>query len=317
MKLKDVYKPNNHYKVIIKTITYNHSKYIQDTLNGVAIQETNFPFVNIVLEDHSTDGEQDIIRLWLERECNMSLSEHYDIPTADIIIAPHKSNKNCTFAVYFHKENLFHQKGKREAQLYPWRIKSEYEALCEGDDYWIDPLKLQKQVDFMESHPDYSLCFHDYEQLWPDGNRILISKKVSHPLNCSIKDAILSGGGYMATNSMLFRTQHIDNYPLWATIGAGDFPLMLILFHLGKVAHLNIVGSVYRVNSVGSWSERMNKISFLLQHVRQTDRMLRNFDNWSNKKYHKAILLKRIKNQLINIKLIFKIYCRKLSNCLK
>ena len=131
MKLNDVYKPQRHYRVIIKTLTYNQSEYIQDTLNGVAMQITNFPFVNIVLEDKSSDGEQNIIRLWLERECEMSSAEYYDTPTAEVIIVPHKSNINCTFAVYFHKENLFHQKGKREYQLYPWRIESDYEALCE------------------------------------------------------------------------------------------------------------------------------------------------------------------------------------------
>lgn len=279
--------------VSISCITYNHAQYIRQCLDGFLMQRTNFAFEVLIHDDCSTDGTTEIIK-------------EYEAKYPDII------------KPLYEDENQY-QQGKPSGSAvwnFP-RARGKYIAMCEGDDYWTDPLKLQKQVDFMESHPDYSLCFHDYEQLWPDGNRILISKKVSHPLNCSIRDAILSGGGYMATNSMIFRTQHIENYPLWATIGASDFPLMLILFHLGKVAHLNIVGSVYRVNSVGSWSERMNKISFLLQHVRKTDRMLRNFDNWSNKKYHKAILLKRIKNQLINIKLSSKIYCRKLSNCLK
>ena len=162
IKLNEVYKPKNSYKVIVKTITFNQSKYIEDTLNGIAMQNTNFPFVNVVLEDNSSDGEQEIIKIWLKRECDMSLAEYYDIPTADVIIAPHSTNPNCTFAIYFHKENLFQQKAKREEQIDPWRTKSEYEALCEGDDYWIDPLKLQKQVDFLEGNPDYSFVCHRY-----------------------------------------------------------------------------------------------------------------------------------------------------------
>ena len=286
MKKKDIC-------VSISCITYNHAPYIRQCLDSFIMQKTDFTFEVLIHDDCSTDGTTEVIK-------------EYEAKYPEII------------KPIYEEENQY-QQGKSAGSAvwnYP-RAKGKYIALCEGDDYWIDPLKLQKQVDFMESHPDYSLCFHDYEQLWPDGNRILISKKVSHPLNCSIRDAILSGGGYMATNSMLFRTQHIENYPLWATIGAGDFPLMLILFHLGKVAHLNIVGSVYRVNSIGSWSEKMNKITFLLQHSKKSDRMLRNFDKWSNKKYHNVILLKRIKNQLINIKLIAKIYCRKFSNCLK
>ena len=94
----------------------------------------------------------------------------------------------------------------------------------------------------------------------------------------------------------------------------GDFPLMLILFHLGKVANLNFVGSVYRVNSISSWSENMNKISFLLQHFSDSDLMLRNFDKWSNRKYHSTILMKRLKNQLIKIKAVFKYLTRTFCN---
>ena len=161
IELNEVYKPKKNYTVIVKTITFNHSKYIEDSLNGIAMQNTNFPFVNIVLEDNSTDGEQEVIRIWLDRECDMSLAEYYDIPTAVLIIAPHKENINCTFAIYFHKKNLFQQKDIRESQVQPWRSNSKYEALCEGDDYWIDPLKLQKQVDFLDNNPEYGMCFHN------------------------------------------------------------------------------------------------------------------------------------------------------------
>ena len=245
MKLNDVYKPNNHYKVIIKTITYNHSKYIQDTLNGVAIQETNFPFVNIVLEDHSTDGEQDVIRLWLERECNMSLAEHYDIPTADVIIAPHKSNKNCSFAVYFHKENLFHQKDKREAQLYPWRIISEYEALCEGDDYWIDSLKLQKQVDFLDRNVAYSCCHTAFNCVDFKGD---IIKREDYE-----KKNLISGNGERFWFTML-----VENYILTCTfmmrckfsltlpIGYHDYGIFLHNARQGYVGFLPERMSCYR-----------------------------------------------------------------------
>lgn len=158
MNLSNLYVPKQNYKVMVKTITYNQSKYIIETLKGVAMQNTSFPFVNIILEDNSADGEQEVIKSWLNSECNMDEAEFYDIPTASIIIATHNTNKHCTFAVYFHKENLFKQRTKRETQIDPWRMKCEYEAFCEGDDYWIDPFKLQKQVDFLENNPNYSCC---------------------------------------------------------------------------------------------------------------------------------------------------------------
>lgn len=279
--------------VSISCITYNHVQYIRQCLDSFLMQKTNFAFEILIHDDCSTDGTTEVIR-------------EYEIKYPNII------------KPIYEDENQY-QQGKPIGSAiwnYP-RSSGKYIALCEGDDYWIDPLKLQKQVDFMESHPDYSLCFHDYNQLWPDGNKVLISKKLSNPLNCSIRDAILGGGGYMATNSMLFRRQCIENYPLWASMGVGDFPLMLILFHLGKVAHLNIIGSVYRINSVGSWSERMTNLKFLKKHFRITDNMLVNFDCWSSKKYHRIVLLKRIKNKLINVKFFFDILCRRFSNCLK
>lgn len=169
MKLNDLYRPEKHYKVLVKTLTFNQSKYIQETLAGIAMQITNFPFVNIVLEDHSTDGEQEVIKSWMLRECDMSLAEYYDIPTAELIIAPHKTNEHCTLAVYFHKENLFNQKGRREAQIEPWRANSEYEALCEGDDYWIDPLKLQKQANNMDANPNIGLVHTAFNIVGEDG----------------------------------------------------------------------------------------------------------------------------------------------------
>ena len=289
----DLLKDNNDILVSISCITYNHAPYIRQCLDGFLMQRTNFAFEVLIHDDCSTDGTTDIIR-------------EYEKKYPDII------------KPIYEEENQY-QQGKPSGSVvwnFP-RARGKYIAMCEGDDYWVDSLKLQKQVDFMEAHLDYSLCFHNYNQLWPDGNIVPISKNMTDPLNCSIKDAILSGGGYMATNSMLFRTKYIENIPLWTTIGAVDFSLMLILFHSGKVVHLDIVGSVYRVNSIGSWSEKMNKISFVLQNTRNSDAILRNFNKWSNKKYHNVILLKRIKNQLITIKLILKIYCRKFFSCLK
>lgn|SRR5574344_2133902 len=254
MKLNDVYKPDNYYKVIIKTITFNHSKYIQDTLNGVALQETTFPFVNIVLEDHSTDGEQDIIRLWLERECNMSLAEHYDIPTADIIIVPHKSNKNCTFAVYFHKENLFHQKDKREAQLYPWRIKSEYEALCEGDDYWTDSLKLQKQVDFLDKNTAYTMCFHNAIERWEhDINKNNLFSKVrdrDYSGFYLLKNWIIPTASVMLRSS-IYKTELYGKVLNCNDFLYGDTPMFVTCAEYGKIRGFSDIMSVYRRNEGG------------------------------------------------------------------
>lgn len=246
IKLNEVYKPKKDYKVIVKTITFNQSKYIQDTLNGIAMQKTNFPFVNIVLEDNSTDREQEVIRFWLERECNMYLAEYFDIPTADIIIVPHKTNQNCTFAIYFHKENLYQQKEKREAQVNPWRINSEYEAYCEGDDYWIDPYKLQKQVDILENNSNIGLCYTSakvYNQRKRNFTNIL-------SLDYKNFESLLTFNP-ITTLTVLFRKSLLDSFHInikpetkgWLM---GDYPLWLWIGSQSDIYFIKDITAVYR-----------------------------------------------------------------------
>ncbi len=122
--------------VSIKCWVYNHEPYLRQCLDGFVMQKTNFAFEAIVHDDASTDGSSAIIREYAERYPN--------------IIKPIIETEN--------------QYSKRDGSLN--RImnaamspSSKYIALCEGDDYWIDPLKLQKQVDFLESHKDYGMCY--------------------------------------------------------------------------------------------------------------------------------------------------------------
>lgn len=169
--------PKQEYKVLVRCFTFNHSKYIEDTLNGFAMQQTNFPFVCLVVDDASTDGEQDVIKAWMERECDMSRAETIDIPTSVVIIVPYKTNASCTFAFYLLKRNLYKAKEEKMRHVTPWREKCEYEALCEGDDYWIDPLKLQKQVEIMESQPDIGLV-HSLYNIVDSNNRLLTEEEL-------------------------------------------------------------------------------------------------------------------------------------------
>ena len=126
--------PDKDYMVLIRCFTYNHEAYIEDALKGFVMQKTNFPFVAVVVDDASTDRTADIIR-------------KYEKEYPDIIKG-----------VYL-KENHYSQKKKKAPYIQPWRDRCKYEAICEGDDYWIDPLKLQKQVDFLERNNDYVLSY--------------------------------------------------------------------------------------------------------------------------------------------------------------
>ena len=124
--------------VTVISITYNHESYIRDCLEGFLMQKTNFPVEVIVHDDASTDHTADIIREYYEKRP--------DLFHAIIQSVNHRYRNSPVFAPV-----LAMAQGK-------------YVALCEGDDYWTDPLKLQKQIDFLESHPDYSLCFHRIKQ---------------------------------------------------------------------------------------------------------------------------------------------------------
>lgn len=156
--------PNRDYTVLVKSFTFNHSKYIESALNGFVIQQTTFPFACLVIDDASTDGEQEVIRLWMDRECDMTNAKLIDTPTANIFITPHKTNKNCTMAIYLLKENLYGQMDKKIRHVTPWYKHCQYQAFCEGDDSWTNPLKLQKQVDYLNSHPNCVLVHTDYDR---------------------------------------------------------------------------------------------------------------------------------------------------------
>lgn len=122
--------------VVINCITYNHVSFIRDALEGFVMQKTDFPFVAIVHDDASTDDTAAIIREYAEKY-------------PDII-----------FPIYETENQYSKHDGSlgRIMQQARNATGAKYVAMCEGDDYWTDPMKLQKQVDFLESHPEYSMC---------------------------------------------------------------------------------------------------------------------------------------------------------------
>ena len=130
-------------KVSILCITYQHAPYIARALEGFVSQRTDFPFEVLIYDDASTDGTADIVRQYARQYPQ--------------IIKP-----------ILQTENQF-SKGLYVDKAFNWpRVQGKYVALCEGDDYWTDPDKLQKQVDFLDAHPDYAVCFHPVVIKWED-----------------------------------------------------------------------------------------------------------------------------------------------------
>ena len=285
------------YMVRVSCMTYNHAPYITDAMNGFTMQETTFPFVCTIVDDASTDGEPEVIRQYLAEHFQEPYREE-DTNDYHLICAHHKVNPNCQFVVFLLKYNHYSIKKPKFPYLSEWLDNAKYHALCEGDDYWIHPQKLQMQVDFMEKHPQHSLCFCAYESVNPSGVKRIEKRYESNMERCPVDDIILGGGGYMSTNSMLYRNSLYVSYTTWA-IGCpiGDLPLMLTLAHKGFVGYLADVMCVYRINAVGSWSSRMSDIKNRRHHHKAIIKMWCQFDSWSGKCYHKLVVAKIRMNQ--------------------
>lgn len=245
--------PKQEYKVLVRCFTYNQSKYIEDALNGFAMQQTNFPFVCLVMDDASTDGEQEVIKAWMERECDMTRAETIDIPTSVVMIVPHIANASCTFAFYLLKQNLYGT-GKKEFYVTPWREKCQYEAICEGDDYWIDPLKLQQQVDVLDRNPEYTLSFTNIE-IFNEESKTYDKNPLNAYLNDVLPDEKERLFYYIITNLCRIQTLTVvydvrylskiksNSYKFMM----GDTPLWLDLSQYGKFHYLSCKTGVYRV----------------------------------------------------------------------
>lgn len=153
------------YQVCVKCMTYNQCDYIVHTLDGIAMQQTNFPFICTVVDDASTDNNQKVILNYLNVHFDTDNSDVFyknENDYAIIYFAQHKSNKHCFFSVLLLKNNHYCQKKSylKDRYISEWRDNSKYVCTCEGDDYWTNPTRLQKMVDFLEEHPDYVVVNH-------------------------------------------------------------------------------------------------------------------------------------------------------------
>lgn len=246
------------FKVCARCFTFNQSKYITDTMNGFTMQKTDFPFVCCIVDDASTDGEQDVIMDYLE--ANFDLSEgsvYYQKETdyANITYAQHKTNTNCYFAVLLLKKNHYSQRKPKMQYLAEWTDSVEYEALCEGDDYWIDEYKLAKQAEVLDVHPECMLTFHTI-------NEIYMNHRDMDHIRAQVENREYSGVEWYLTRPaqfasfMLRRKIYSDDFYRSQVIGkfpAGDIPLLLACARLGTIIGISDVMSVYRHND-GGWT---------------------------------------------------------------
>lgn len=218
----------SNIKVSVCVLSYNHEQYLRDCLEGIVMQKTTFPIEAWVHDDASTDSSQEIIKEYQQRYPD--------------IIKPILQTENQ----YSKKQGSILQNF-----LYP-HCAGEYIALCEGDDYWIDPYKLQKQVDFLDAHRDYVACVHN--AIVTSGGSSSLFALVSPQSTDWQLEQILSRWS-IPTASLIFRSKNQSRFE--KMYPNGDYALEIWLLAKGKIRYSPLPMSVYRRHA-DSMSVSMN-----------------------------------------------------------
>lgn len=227
--------------VAIKCLVFNHEPFLRDCLEGFVMQQTNFPFVAIVHDDASTDGSAAIIREYEERYPD--------------IIKP-----------IYETENQYSKHDGSLGRIMNAAIDAtgaKYVAMCEGDDYWIDPLKLQKQVDFMEANPEYGLCYTDYNRL-EDATQTLTESMFERQMQyrpISYEQHLLKPG-YLAPMTWLYRRDLTNLLSKAKIYTDGTYAYMLEFLYNSKVVYIPQATAVYRSHAGSASSPIGDKALF-------------------------------------------------------
>lgn len=237
----------NQNKITVVIMTYNHKDYIEQAVKSVLAQKTTVNFNIFIHDDCSNDGTSEIIE---------KLKENYP---EKISILKQESRK---FLVDGFNQMLF-------KYVIPF-INSDFVAYCDGDDYWIDEYKLQKQYDFMISHPEYSLCFHSAYQL-RNNNDISSKWFLGKDGDLNLSDIIYGGPGVpIATSSLFIKADVYKEFPLWRQkFPVEDVPMFIIAAIRGKIHRMKNIMCVYRQFSAGSWSAQNNESNKIIQHLKE------------------------------------------------
>ena len=254
--------------VAIHCLVYNHEPYLRDCFEGFVKQKTNFRFVAIVHDDVSTDGSAAIIREYTEKYPEI-------------------------FRPIYETENQY---SKHDGSLE--RIMNEaidatgakYVAMCEGDDYWTDPHKLQKQVDFLEAHPDYSMCCHGADVLNQTSRNIDCACEHMTTREYFPDDAFPTW--QIPTASIIYRREIVDQYTIvrQGDFFAGDVVLILKCMHVGRVWGLADHMSVYRMNQ-GGVTSIVNTFEVKMNQSKHYEALIDNFPKINSDYCHRYIAM--------------------------
>lgn len=239
--------------------TYNHGTYLAQAIESVLAQKTDFAYRLNIADDGSTDGAQ-------------ALSKQYAQQNPDHIRA----------VLSPHHVGILHQ--DRLSLKVLQSCQAKYVAVLEGDDYWTDPDKLQKQIDFLESHPDFAICFHGVKTVNEKGDEQPDPCLAPHQKPISTIEDLLAGN-FIHACSVMFRGGLIKEFPDWyTTVRLGDWPLHVMNARHGKIGYLDEVMAAYRFHEGSLWSSRDR-----LDQITETIEVLDHLDAYLGFKYRKHI----------------------------
>ncbi len=270
--------------VSILCTAYNHEAYIRDCLDGFVKQKTSFPFEVIIHDDASTDSTADIIR-------------EYEQQYPDIIKPIYQTENQYSKGIDIYADFLVP------------RILGKYVAFCEGDDFWTDDQKLQKQFDFMEQHEECAICVHKVERI--DGRT---NSFIDYTPAVEIGKTVLDANAYFEvwqdtgwifqTSSHFMQAELLREYycnipPFQQVAEVGDEPLLLWCCTKGCFGYLDEVMSCYRFQTPGSWSieNRAEGSEHEKKTFVESYRIYYEFDLFTNGEHHE-VMQKMMENRL-------------------
>ncbi len=212
--------------VSICCITYNHEPYIAQAIQSFLMQKTNFPIEILISDDASTDKTSNIIRDY--ESCYPNL------------IKP-----------LYQTKNQYSQGKKPNPEFNFPRARGKYIALCEGDDYWTDSFKLQKQVNFLEQNQDFAICFHNMQIIDKDNPHLNRISNINQQEITTIEN--LAHRNYIYTASCMFRNYKHELPHWYYQCPVGDYPLHLINAQRGKIKFIDETMGAFRVHQGGVW----------------------------------------------------------------
>jgi glycosyltransferase involved in cell wall biosynthesis len=250
-------------KVSVFMVTYNHEKFIAQAIESVLMQQTDFDYELVIGEDCSTDGTREIVKKYADQNPGR-------------------------IKALFRPHNLGIRGPDSNGVLTLKECNGRYIAMLEGDDYWTDTLKLQKQADFLDAHPECAICFHNSEEFYDDGGRQSWLYCSEDQKEISTLEDLLSKCNFIPSCSAMYRNGLFGDFPDWYyTLGMGDWTLHLLNAQYGDIGYINEVMGRHRHHAGGVWSLRNQA-----QNIMDVINAYKTINRYFNYRYNSIITVK-------------------------